>query len=145
MKIISKILIVDDEPGSIEALKSFLTPDRYRIIVASNGEKAREVIAHGDVDLVIISAAMPKMSGFDLTAMTKQNEGTSLIPVIMIINENRDEDRARGTQAGCDDFITKPMVYDDVVLRVSTVLELSRNRSLLDEKEKFYSIINNMG
>jgi signal transduction histidine kinase/DNA-binding response OmpR family regulator len=144
MKIIPRVLVVDKDRSIAKKLATRLGPG-YNIVAASSGGKAAfKAIAAGGVDLAIVDSAMPGKAGFKLVAGIKRDKRTSLVPVILTIAPGRDRDRVDGIKAGCDDFITKPVSGDSAALRIKTALELSRNRPLLDEKEKFYNILNNM-
>lgn len=144
MKITPKILIIDDRPDDVKALHSCLISNGYEADAVSDGEAAFKAIAAGDVDLIIISAALRGEAGFNIASRLKSADDTSLIPIIMIVDAAREEDRSRAVKAGCNDLISGSLDKEDVILRVGTAIELSRHRLLLNEKEKFYHVVNNM-
>lgn len=135
----ARILVVDDEPKNAKLLEALLVPHGYEVITAMDGEGALRVIAERPIDLVLLDVMMPGLNGFEVTQRLRTSEHTRLIPIVLITALKETEDRIRGIEAGCDDFLSKPFDRHEVLARVKTLLQLSYYRSLLDEKEKFES------
>jgi CheY-like chemotaxis protein len=104
-----KILLVDDVSLLLEIEKSFLRNSPVRIFTAHNGEEALEVVRQERPDLIFMDLNMPKMNGLSCCAALKADERWRSIPVVMVTTAGRDEDIQLCRQAGCDDFITKPI------------------------------------
>lgn len=138
----SKILIVDDEPKNVKLLEAHLIPRGYEVVFAYSGQEALDKLAGNDIDLVLLDVIMPHMSGFEVARRIRQDQDLRLIPIIMITALRETEERIKGIESGCDDFISKPFDKNEVLARVKTLLKLSFYRQQLDEKEKFASVIN---
>jgi len=138
----SKVLIVDDEPINIKLLDANLTPRGYEVITAIDGKQALEKIEAEKPDLVLLDVMMPEMDGFEVTRRIRANNDTKLMPVVLITALRETDDRVRGIEAGCDDFISKPFDQNEVLARVMTLLKLNYYRAQLDEKEKFEYVLN---
>jgi CheY-like chemotaxis protein len=104
-----KILLVDDVSLLLEIEKNFLRNSPVRIFTAQNGEEALEVVRQERPDLIFMDLNMPKMNGVSCCAALKADERWCSIPVVMVTTAGRDEDLQLCRQAGCDDFITKPI------------------------------------
>ncbi|MBI2335699.1 MAG: response regulator [Deltaproteobacteria bacterium] len=131
------ILVVDDEPKNVKLLEAHLIPQGYQVVRAYSGKEALEQLAKQPIDLVLLDVMMPEMDGFAVTKQIRKHRGTRLIPIILVTALSSTEDRVRGIEAGCDDFISKPFEASEVLARVKTLLRMNYFRSLLDEKEKF--------
>ena len=84
------------------------------------------------------------IDGFEVTKQLRANEKTRLMPIVLITALKESEDRIKGIEAGCDDFISKPFNKDEVLAKIKTLLKLSFYRSQLDEKRKLETVIQNM-
>lgn len=118
------ILIVDDEVRNIELQKAYLDPYGYKILTASSGEEATKSIAKNNVDLILMDVMMPGKDGFTVTKQLKTNRKTSSIPVILVTALSDKKDRVRGIEAGCDDFISKPVDASELLARVRSLLKV---------------------
>lgn len=104
-----KILLVDDTKLVLELEKSFLKLSHVEVLTALNGAQALEMIRKDPPDLIFLDMNMPVMDGCECCQELKADPFLSSIPVIMVTTAGREGDRERATQAGCDDFITKPI------------------------------------
>lgn len=118
------ILIVDDEARNIELEKAYLEPYHYKILTASNGEEALRTLAKNDVDLILLDVMMPGKDGFAVTRQMKTNKKTSSIPVVLVTALSDKKDRVKGIEAGCDDFISKPVDSAELLARVRSLLKV---------------------
>ena len=138
------ILVVDDQPQNIELLEAFLAPQGYEIVAAASGEEALAKASSGP-DLILLDIMMPAMNGFEVLAKLRAAEPTRLIPVVMVTSLSEVEDRVTALEAGCDDFLTKPVDKVELLARVKSLLRIGYYRRQLDEKEKFAAVIQGMG
>jgi two-component system cell cycle response regulator len=138
------ILVVDDQPQNIELLEAFLVPQSYEVVTAASGEEALKKADSGP-DLILLDIMMPVMNGFEVLAKLRAAEPTRLIPVVMVTSLSEVEDRVKALEAGCDDFLTKPVDKVELLARVKSLLRISYYRRQLDEKEKFAAVIQAMG
>jgi two-component system, cell cycle response regulator len=87
---------------------------------------------------------MPGMSGLEMLRRLRSDERTRLIPVVLVTSLNAEEDRIKGIEMGCNDFISKPFDKIELIARVRSLLKISYYRRSLDEKEKFEYVMEHM-
>jgi len=104
-----KILLVDDTRLVLELEKSFLKLSHVDVLTAMNGVEALELIRKDPPDLIFMDMNMPLMDGITCCTELKADPFLCSIPVIMLTTAGREGDRERASQAGCDDFLTKPI------------------------------------
>jgi putative two-component system response regulator len=109
MKTKPVILIVDDQPQNIELLEAYLAPQGYEIVTAANGEEALEKLSGNQIDLMLLDIMMPGIDGFEVTRRVRQNDMHRLLPIIMVTVLQETEDKVKGIEAGCDEFVSKPI------------------------------------
>lgn len=100
-----RILICDDEPDIVAALKIYLEAEGYHTVCAGNGREALERVREEELHLVLMDIMMPEMDG--ISAMVKIREQTNL-PVILLTAKGEDTDKVLGLNVGADDYVTKP-------------------------------------
>lgn len=105
---IRKILIVDDEPDTVELAKMVLSYEGYETIVAYDGEQALEMVHSENPDLVLLDIKMPKKNGLEVCKELKDDPKYQHIPILMFTAKVHDRDLELGWEAGADDYITKP-------------------------------------
>ena len=113
------ILICDDQPDIVNALKIYLTPEGYKLFTACNGQEALETVEKEDIHLVLLDVMMPRMDGITATAKIRE---VSNIPIILLTAKSETEDMVLGLNVGADDYITKPFVPVEVLARVRSQL-----------------------
>ena len=113
------ILICDDQPDIVNALKIYLKPEGYRLFTARNGKEAVESVEANDIHLVLLDIMMPVMDG--ITAISKIREFSN-VPIILLTAKSETEDMVLGLNVGADDYITKPFVPVEVLARVRSHL-----------------------
>ena len=129
------VLVVDDVSANVELLKSLLTREGYKVVTASDGEQALEMVEPEHPDLVLMDVLMPKLSGFQVCERLKQNKATRLTPVVLVTALYESGDRIRGINAGADDFLTKPVNAHELKARVRSLVRLKRYTDDLDSAE----------
>ena len=122
------ILICDDQPDIVSALRIYLAPEGYQFFEAADGQQALDIMQKEDIHLVLLDVMMPVMDG--LTATEKIREFSN-IPIILLTAKSELEDKVRGLNAGADDYITKPFEPVEVLARVRSHL---RRYALLGSK-----------
>ena len=113
------VLICDDQPDIVNALKIYLSAEGYGIFAAANGQEALDVLAREDIHLVLMDVMMPVMDGIMATAKIRE---TSNVPIILLTAKSETEDLVLGLNVGADDYITKPFVPVEVLARVRSQL-----------------------
>ena len=113
------ILICDDQPDIVNALKIYLKPEGYGLYEAYNGQQALGLVSTQDIHLVLLDVMMPKMDGITATAKIRE---ISNIPIILLTAKSETEDMVLGLNVGADDYITKPFVPVEVLARIRSQL-----------------------
>ena len=113
------VLICDDQPDIVNALKIYLTPEGYNSFEAYTGQEALDVVRKNDIHLLLLDVMMPVMDG--ITATSKIREFSNA-PIILLTAKSETEDKVLGLNVGADDYITKPFVPVEVLARVRSQL-----------------------
>ncbi|QGP93978.1 Sensor histidine kinase RcsC [Neomoorella glycerini] len=119
-----KILVVDDEEMNLVLMEAMLAPLGYEVLTAKDGEGALAKVARENPDLILLDVMMPRLDGFTICRMLKDDETTRFIPVIMVTALDQLEDRVRGLNAGADDFLSKPFNELELTTRVRSLLRV---------------------
>jgi two-component system KDP operon response regulator KdpE len=115
----TSILIVDDEPRYLRLMEANLITEGYRVLQATNGQEAVDVVVEKHPDLVFLDIMMPVLDGFGALERIRE---FSNIPVIMVTARGSESDRVRGLDLGADDYIVKPFSATEVLARARAVL-----------------------
>ena len=113
------ILICDDQPDIVNALKIYLAPEGYHLFEAFTGKEALDIVQKNDIHLILLDVMMPVMDGITATAKIRE---TSNVPIILLTAKSETEDKVLGLNVGADDYITKPFVPVEVLARVRSQL-----------------------
>jgi len=113
------ILICDDQPDIVSALKIYLKPEGYNLFEAFTGIQALEIVRKEDIHLILLDIMMPQMDGITATAKIRE---ISNVPIILLTAKSETEDKVLGLNVGADDYITKPFVPVEVLARVRSQL-----------------------
>ena len=125
------ILVVDDQFQNVELLEAYLVPQGYAIVKAANGKEALEQLASHPIDLILLDVMMPGMDGFEVARKVRQDGTHKLLPIILVTALQDTEDRVKGIEAGCDDFLSKPFDQDELLARVHSLLKVKSYNDLL--------------
>ena len=123
------ILLVEDDEVIRLLTKTKLAP-LYKIEEAANGEEALEVLDSKDIDLLIVDIQMPKMNGYELVKILRECNDHK--PVIMLTAMTSFEHKREGFASGIDDYMTKPINYEELVWRIEAIL---RRANIASEKK----------
>ena len=113
------VLICDDQPDIVNALKIYLAPEGYGLFEAYTGQEALDIVRREQIHLILMDVMMPKMDG--ITATVKIREFSNA-PIIFLTAKSETEDMVLGLNVGGDDYITKPFVPVEVLARVRSQL-----------------------
>jgi len=122
-----KILVIDDEDINLEFFEVMLSKLGFEVEKAGDGEQGLAKVKSFFPDLIILDTIMPKMSGWELTKILKDDPKLKEIPIIMLSSLDDVKDKVAGFELGIDDYITKPFNFSEVLARIRAVL---RNREL---------------
>ena len=134
------ILVVDDVALNVKLLVDLLAAKGYRTCSATSGAEALAVLAVERPDLVLLDVMMPGMSGYDVCRAIRADPAQAMLPVVLVTALDPAEERAKGLDAGADDFLSKPVSQSELLARVRSLLrikllydELLRQRGELAE------------
>ena len=119
-----QILVVDDDKNTRRLLRAVLEQNGYTVITAANGEDAMDQLAQHAVDLVLLDIMMPGMDGYTFTKEIR--DGRSELPILMISAKQLPEDRHQGFLVGTDDYMTKPLDLEEMLLRIKALLRRAK-------------------
>lgn len=131
-----KILIVDDKPVNIQALQTALSLVGYTVTGATSGEEALDKIAKQDFDLVLLDVMMPGMSGFEVCRSIKNNPATLFLPVVLVTGLKGVENRLKGVKAGADEFLSKPVDSQELLMRVKSLVRAKFLHNALEDSNR---------
>jgi two-component system alkaline phosphatase synthesis response regulator PhoP len=115
----SRILVVDDDPGIVKLVRGYLEQVGFEVAVAYDGKKAMQIARNDRPDLVILDLMLPEMDGWDVCrALRKESD----VPIIMLTARVEESDKLIGLELGADDYVTKPFSPRELVARVRSVL-----------------------
>ncbi len=132
----NKILVVDDVAVNVQLLTTYLTSVGYNVIAARDGQEALEKVVACNPDLILLDVMMPKFNGFEVCERIKADESTRIVPVIMVTALNEIEDKIKATEAGADDFVSKPFNKLELLTRVKSLLRIKELHDQLNTKVK---------
>lgn len=114
-----KILIVEDDPDTLELVSRSLERAGYDVLTAADGERALELLATAAPDLVILDLVLPGVDGFEVCRRIRLS---SQIPIVVLTARGDEDDVMRSFRLGVDDYVTKPYSMRLLVARVATLL-----------------------
>ena len=119
------ILAVDDQPANLRLLDAVLSPRGYRVVHATSGEQALELLPSSGVDLVLLDIVMPGIDGYEVCRRIRGASETAFLPVVMITASGHQE-KKRAIEAGADDFVSKPFDQSELLARVASLARIKR-------------------
>ncbi|WP_127498897.1 response regulator [Actinoplanes solisilvae] len=119
----TRVLVVDDEPQIVRALRINLRARRYDVETAGDGASALHVAAHRHPDLVVLDLGLPDMEG---TEVIRGLRGWTGVPIIVLSGRAGSADKVAALDAGADDYITKPFGVDELLARMRAVTRRSQ-------------------
>jgi DNA-binding response OmpR family regulator len=143
------VLVVDDSPDTLKMLTDALEEAGMTVLVAIDGEQALSMIEKVAPDVILMDAVMPGLDGFETCRRLKSNEAVTHVPVIFMTGLSETEDVVHGLEAGGVDYVTKPIVPDELLARIRVHLGNARAahgaRTALDTLGRFLLAANRAG
>ena len=113
-----RVLLVEDEPTIIEAIRFILSRDGWQVDVQSDGARAVDSVRRLAPDLVILDVMLPNRSGFEILADLRADPATRPLPVLMLTARGQKRDRDQAVRTGASRFMTKPFANADILAAV---------------------------
>lgn len=117
-----KVLIVDDVAVNRLMVNKMLGTFGMEVMEANNGLEALEALRHFEADVILLDLMMPVMDGFEMLRILRANPLTTHIPVIVLSALNTNDDIVAAYNAGANDFVTKPILFEKLVSSVNALL-----------------------
>ena len=117
-----KILLVDDSHTVLLMERMILSKYPFELITATSGEEAVKKATSERPDLILMDVVMPNMNGFEAVAAIRQREATRATPVIMVTTRGEADNVERGFEAGCSEYVTKPINSLELLTKVRSCL-----------------------
>lgn len=127
-----KILVIDDEPDNRDLIEQILS-DRFKIVMAVDGEEGLRIARSELPDLILLDITMPKMDGIAVCESLRQNEATRHIPIIMLTASTDLDHRIKSYTTGADDFLAKPFKPKELMAHVGSKIRRVEERLGKDE------------
>ncbi len=121
----ARALIVDDIERNLKLMEAYLSQEGVLMDFARDGLEALEKVETFLPDIILLDVSMPKMDGFEVCKRVKNNPATFFVPIIMVTALEQSE-RIRGLEAGADDFLTKPVNRNELLVRFRGLLKLKK-------------------
>ena len=124
------ILVVDDDKHTRLLMRAVLEGENYQVTTAENGEKALEALEREHIDLAVLDVMMPGMDGYEYTRTLRSAQND--LPILMVSAKQLPADRKQGFLVGTDDYMTKPVDEEEMLLRIKALL---RRAKIVSEKK----------
>jgi len=116
----SRLLVVEDEPGIAFALEADLRAEGYDVVVATTGDEAMRTVGAGSIDLVLLDVMLPGKDGFEVCREMRRSGFRA--PIVMLTAKSQEAEKVMGLELGADDYITKPFSPRELRARVKAAL-----------------------
>ncbi|MGD8732739.1 MAG: response regulator, partial [Anaerolineales bacterium] len=121
------ILIVDDEPSIIDALRYNLEKLHYHVLISMDGEDALTTARNKNPDLIVLDLMLPGVDGIEVC---RELRTESAVPIIMLTARDEEIDRVVGLELGADDYVVKPFSMRELMARIKSVLRRSSSQMM---------------
>lgn len=121
-----KVLVVDDEPGSLRMITAMLERHQVTVLVATSGDAALDVLRRVSPDLILMDAMMPGLDGFETTALVKRDPDLAHIPIVFMTGLSESEQVVRALAVGGVDYLRKPVELNELLARVRLHMKQGR-------------------
>jgi two-component system, OmpR family, alkaline phosphatase synthesis response regulator PhoP len=125
----ARILVIDDEPNIVQTLQDRLEMNCYRVVTACNGRDGLEKAIREKPDIILLDVIMPIMDGHEMLEHLRTTEEGKDVPVIMLTARSQNNDIARATACGIEDYIVKPFDLSELLEKIEGILENKRMTS----------------
>lgn len=138
----ANILIVEDELNLHEALKLNLEMEGYEVTSAFDGNEALKKVENAYFDLIIMDIMLPELDGISVTESIRVHNNE--VPILMLSAKNTPADKVLGLKKGADDYLTKPFNLDELLIRVSKLIEKNKRLQVKESIGDQYKFGNNL-
>ena len=118
------ILVAEDDKHARKLLETVLKREGYHVFTVENGKKVLEILASQHIDLIVLDIMMPEMDGYEVARVLR--ESNFMVPILMVTAKQLPEDKKKGFIVGTDDYMTKPVDIEEMLLRIQALLRRSK-------------------
>jgi heavy metal response regulator len=115
-----RLLVVEDEKKVASFIKKGLEEEHYAVDIAEDGEMGLYMAETNEYDLIVLDLMIPKIDGWELLRRIRANQNN--VPILILTARDSVEDRVRGLNGGCDDYLTKPFAFAELLARIRALL-----------------------
>ena len=137
--IVSRILVVEDDPAILRGLSDNLKAESYEVLTASDGKEGYRLIVERKLDLIILDLMLPKLGGYEVCRKVR-GEGVQT-PILILSARGEESDRVLGLDLGADDYVTKPFSVRELLARVRALLRRARPATALPSELRFADVV----
>ena len=119
-----EILVAEDDKNARRLFQIVLEENGFRVHTAANGQEAMDILDREYIDLVVLDVMMPQMDGYEFTRQIRS--ANSNLPILMVSAMQEPMDKKKGFLVGTDDYMTKPVDYEEMLLRIRALLRRAR-------------------
>jgi DNA-binding response OmpR family regulator len=120
----ARIMVVDDDPDTVDILSRHLQREGFVAIEAPSGADCLRIVRENEVDVILLDLMMPEMDGFQVCQALKQDPATAEIPIILVTARDDIEARAEGIRLGVSEFLPKPFSRRQLIARINAQLDI---------------------
>jgi DNA-binding response OmpR family regulator len=131
----TKVLVVEDDPGILRTVADNLRFDNYEVVTATDGETAYAVQQAQQPDLIVLDLMLPRMSGLELCRRLRMED--CQVPVLVLTARGEESDRVRGLDGGADDYLVKPFSVPELMARIRALLRRASSSTSLPSVLRF--------
>jgi DNA-binding response OmpR family regulator len=118
-----RVLVCDDDPLLVDLVSHRLSSRGYDVTVAADGAEALQLMSESPPDALVLDAMMPVLDGYELLRRVREDPRTVTLPVIMLSARRQEQDVLSALELGASDYIVKPFIPEELVVRLGRVLE----------------------
>ena len=118
------ILVADDDKNTRRLMKAVLEAEGYTVFTAAGGEEALQLLDQQHIDLIVLDIMMPGMDGYEFTKTLREAQNS--LPILMVSARQLPADKKKGFLVGTDDYMTKPVDEEEMLLRIKALLRRAR-------------------
>ncbi len=132
----ANILVIEDDDIMLKAIRNILGKDGYNVITAKDGKEAFEKLEQGEYDVVVTDLMMPYANGLEVVSRRRSDETKRSVGIIVISSVGNEETITEAFRLGADDYLKKPIMAGELLIRIRKLLANKNSKSQLITKKK---------
>jgi len=132
----ANILVIEDDDIMLKAIRNILGKDGYNVITAKDGKEAFEKLEQGEYDVVVTDLMMPYANGLEVVSRLRSDETKRSVGIIVISSVGNEETITEAFRLGADDYLKKPIMAGELLIRIRKLLANKNSKSQLITKKK---------